>query len=833
MESFENKTIKVLLIEDDLIDQMAFKRLVKNQNLAYDYMIADSVRSAREILSQNDFDIIIADFNLGDGNAFDVLDDSVDIPYVFITGSGDEEVAVKAMKRGARDYLIKDNDRYYLHLLPVTVEQVVKHHKLEKTQMMAENRIKMLFHAVEQSSASVVITDPQGNIEYVNPKFIQVTGYKLEEVIGKNPRILKTEYHEKEFYEELWDSILSGKTWRGEFLNQKKNGLRYWEMATISPVYDDSGNIIHLIAVKEDVTEQKKVKQALEFRVKFEKLINQISTNFINLTTNKIDEAVDESLMKIGRFISIDRAFVYMLDESKKNLHRRNNWFSNQIEVAQDLPVEFEVTKIPWLFEQLQNQDMVFIPSLSTMPPQAEKEKELMKSINARSVVFLPMVYENNLLGFVGLCSIQYEKHWDNDTIKLIKILVEIIVNALQRKRAAEEIENLYNALKQDIDLASSVQTYLVPQWLRLEENILFSSIYKPSSSIGGDLFDILKLSDSQYVVYVGDISGHGVKAALMMTAVKSIISMLIESEKDNLQPHFIINRLNKILCRRLFHNDYMTISLGLIDLKKNEIRYMNAGHPSLIEYDLNTAETTLKGEKGSIPVGWDEKFEYKAKDEDIITFADDKAYILYTDGIFECEKPDGNQLGLSGFTKFLEEQTNIETSLILPQMFKQRLMDLDYDINSDDFTMLTFQKLKEEKKGKFSKLYLITSLSQNTCDIATECYKVMKEHIGDEKLATEVELVINEFINNITEHGLQTKKDTIIAFKFEINDKIKMKFVDNGLDWKLPEQQDKNIAKPDKFRGMGMQIIYQLVSNIKKTRYDVINETTIEVNYK
>ncbi|HPR17913.1 MAG TPA: SpoIIE family protein phosphatase [Candidatus Cloacimonadota bacterium] len=827
----DNDRIKILLIEDDTIDQMAFQRLVKNQNLPYIYQIANSIANARRLISEEEFDIVVADFNLGDGTFFDLKDDLKNTPFIVVTGSGDEEVAVTAMKRGAKDYLIKDNERTYLQLLPITVAQAVKHHKMEQGQIQTQNKIKMLFQAVEQSSTSVIITDPQGSIEYVNPKFEQVTGYTMEEVTGKNPRILKTDYHEKEFYEELWDDVLDGKTWTGEFLNQKKNGLRFWEMATISPVYDDNGNIIHLIAIKEDVTEQKKVKQALEFRVKLENLINQISTNFINLTTNKIDAAVAESLGKIGRFINIDRAFVYSFNQDRGIFVRKYNWFSTSIDVLLDLPDTLTIDNIPWLYNVLQSQDMVFIPSIEMMQPEAAKEKAVLESINSRSIIFFPMLYQYNLMGFVGLCSIQYEKYWDTDTIKLLKTLVEIIVNALQRKQAAEEIENLYNSLKQEIELAASVQTYLVPQWLRYEDDILFSSIYKPSSSIGGDLFDILKISDQKYVVYMGDISGHGVKAALMMTAVKSIIGMLIENEKGNLNPHYIIQRLNKILCRSLFHNDYMTIGLGVIDLAQNEIRYLSAGHPSLIEYDLKTGETVVLGTKGSIPVGWDENFEYKPENEDVIPFRENKVYIMYTDGIFECENPEGNQLGLTGFTRLLEEQTNIDNGIMLPHIFKQRLTDLQYNINSDDFTMLIFQKAVTSQKGKFNKLFLVHSLTQNTGLIATECYQQMIEHLGNEKLATEVELVINEFLNNIIEHGLQSKKDTIIAFRFEIDDKIRMKFVDNGQDWDLPQPEDKNIAKPDKFRGMGMQIIYTIISDIRKNRYDNINETTIEVD--
>ena len=127
----------------------------------------------------------------------------------------------------------------------------------------AEEQLGKLSRAVEQSPASVVITDPQGNIQYVNPKFTRLTGYSLAEVIGKNPRILKSDLTPASTYRELWDTVLSGGEWRGEFANRKKSGELYWEFASISPIKDSRGAITHLLAVKEDITERKRAEQAL------------------------------------------------------------------------------------------------------------------------------------------------------------------------------------------------------------------------------------------------------------------------------------------------------------------------------------------------------------------------------------------------------------------------------------------------------------------------------------------------------------------------------------------------------------------------------------------
>jgi PAS domain S-box-containing protein len=135
--------------------------------------------------------------------------------------------------------------------------------KLIEERKRFEDKILKLSKAVEQNPASIVITDIEGNIEYVNPKFCDLTGYTKEEAIGKNPRILKSDTPE-EFYKELWDTILAGNEWKGEFHNKKKNGELYWEVASISAVKNPSGEIVNFLAIKEDITERKQVTEALK-----------------------------------------------------------------------------------------------------------------------------------------------------------------------------------------------------------------------------------------------------------------------------------------------------------------------------------------------------------------------------------------------------------------------------------------------------------------------------------------------------------------------------------------------------------------------------------------
>jgi two-component system sensor histidine kinase/response regulator len=127
----------------------------------------------------------------------------------------------------------------------------------------ATGELKKVSEAVEQSPVSVVITAKDGTIEYVNPRFSQVTGYSAEEAIGQIPRVLKSDDLPESYYKELWDTILAGKVWKGEFKNKRKNGEEFWESALISPIKNEEGEISYFVAVKEDITEKKQIEEAL------------------------------------------------------------------------------------------------------------------------------------------------------------------------------------------------------------------------------------------------------------------------------------------------------------------------------------------------------------------------------------------------------------------------------------------------------------------------------------------------------------------------------------------------------------------------------------------
>lgn len=203
-----------------------------------------------------------------------------------------------------------------------------------------------LFTAIEQSQASVVITDTQGTIQYVNPAFTRISGYSAQEIIGENPRILKSGHTSEEEYSAMWRTLTSGEPYSAIFLNKKKDGSQYWEHAQLSPVRDASGAIVSYVAVKENITELKKAEQDLleanhqlaEQAAKLQAVNGELEqfayvashdlrqplrsiSSFLQLIDRKLTEADPETREFIGYAVSgarrMDRLIVGLLDYSR------------------------------------------------------------------------------------------------------------------------------------------------------------------------------------------------------------------------------------------------------------------------------------------------------------------------------------------------------------------------------------------------------------------------------------------------------------------------------------------------------------------------------------
>ena len=210
------------------------------------------------------------------------------------------------------------------------LEEIEERRRWEEALVQSEDMARRLFVAVEQSPATVVITDLQGGIEYVNSRFVETTGYSREEALGQNPRVLKSGESRPEEYTALWETILSGREWTGEFHNKRKNGELYWEHASISPIRNAFGTITHFLAVKEEITERKRMEEELALNTRRAEAL---------LTLNRMNDRSEEELIayairKATLLTRSANSYLALVNEEHGALLLRDCYFQSQEEVC-------------------------------------------------------------------------------------------------------------------------------------------------------------------------------------------------------------------------------------------------------------------------------------------------------------------------------------------------------------------------------------------------------------------------------------------------------------------------------------------------------------------
>lgn len=246
------RPLKLLLLEDDPVDQQVFETFIETNNLPYEVVATSSMDQGLKLASQNSYDIIIADYLLEDGTVLDLLDAVETTPVIIATASGDEETAVKAMKAGAYDYLIKDQELNYLRMIPVTVDRAV-------FQSQARRQARMLDHALMSIHDAVFITDEDGRIIFVNAAFTDMYGYDQQEVLGGEARMLCMDQDMCHLASAPEDDVEQAL----ECIHCRKNGDRFPVAVTRSDLGDELGKEQAIVWVVRDISNWKRTEEQL------------------------------------------------------------------------------------------------------------------------------------------------------------------------------------------------------------------------------------------------------------------------------------------------------------------------------------------------------------------------------------------------------------------------------------------------------------------------------------------------------------------------------------------------------------------------------------------
>jgi PAS domain S-box-containing protein len=251
-----NKKPVILVVDDTPGNLMTLGSTLSSE---FDLQIATSGVMGLSLAARNPPDLILLDVMMPEMDGFETCkrlkaDPKLkNIPVIFVTSLDDPLSETRGLDLGAADYITK----------PINVDIARRRIRNILEYKRAHEMLRKLSIAVEQSPASVVITDLDACIEYVNPRFSEVTGYSNAEAIGQNPRILQSGLTGKEIYQELWEKLARGEPWHGELVNKRKNGELYWEETHVAPVKNVNGEVTHYVAVKTDITQRKQAEANL------------------------------------------------------------------------------------------------------------------------------------------------------------------------------------------------------------------------------------------------------------------------------------------------------------------------------------------------------------------------------------------------------------------------------------------------------------------------------------------------------------------------------------------------------------------------------------------
>lgn len=315
------------------------------------------------------------------------------------------------------------------------VEDITKRMKMEA-------QLNKLSLAVEQSPVSIVITDVNGIIEYVNPKFSKLTGYLSEEVIGQNPHILNSGLTPKEVYTDLWKTISNGEDWQGEFCNIKKNGEHYWESASISPITSKDRGITHYVAVKEDITEKKKIVEELRLdAVRFQALY-ELSLMGEESEKRLLDFTLEASLRITGS--SIGNIFFLNDDETIRTLHALSNGVEETCAIP-DKPKSNKVGVAGLVYECIRRRAPVIINDYQMSNPLKIGYPD--GHIPITRYMNFPLIDNGRIALLISIANKETDYH-DND-VKQLTLLLSAMWRIIQKRKAENLLKESENSFQQ------------------------------------------------------------------------------------------------------------------------------------------------------------------------------------------------------------------------------------------------------------------------------------------------------------------------------------------------------------------------------------------------
>lgn len=581
----------------------------------------------------------------------------------------------------------------------------------------SEAQLHLQSSALMSADNGIVITDTQGSIQWVNTAFTKLTGYVLDELIGQSTRVLNSGQHDQEFYKNMWETIISGRGWHDELVNKRKDGTLYSEEMTITPVLDEAGEVINFVAIKQDITDRKR----LENRIKE-------SEERLNFALEGSNDGLWDWMIQTGH--------IYFSPRWQTMLGYQPGEIEPVIGSWEAMVHPDDLVSVNRLMEEhLSGKTLIYEAEYRVRSKQNE-----WVWILARGKV-AEFDEEKNPVRFVGT-------H----------------VDITERKELERQIAIANERMSEELNFAKEIQMGLLPLIFpafptRAEFNIYAHLI--PAREVGGDFYDFYFLDEDHLCFVIGDVSGKGAPGALLMAVSKTLIK---SRAMDDSQPSSILTHVNNELSQNNEASMFVTVFLGVLDINTGRLVYCNAGHNP--PYILRKDDTMVKLDDFHGPViGALPNLTYK---ESTTTLMPDDIIALHTDGVTEAMNQEEELYTDQRYEKFLETEVLNTPQKLIDQVVRDVKKYENEAVQADDITMLALQyygvsdvketgRLEIKIKNELAGLGIVEEKFENFC----------QEYDIPDGARQKVSIVLDELLNNIVSYAYRDKEEHLIEIKF------------------------------------------------------------------
>ncbi len=358
---------------------------------------------------------------------------------------------------GLRDFQVqvagrvRDDGLTELHAI---YTDITEQKEMEEALRDREERLRSI---TQNISDGIYRSDPDEGILYANDAFVDMFGYdSLEEVREVDSAALYKSSEERERLIRIERERGSLDGVEVEF--QRKDGTTFVGLMSSRAVRDEEGTVTCYDGVITDITERKAYEKEIVDRSELERIIVEISTQFISAPIDDLDTAIEEALGKVGAFVDADRSYVFLVDAEAQTTSNTHEWCDEGISSHQPTLQNIPYSAMPWFMEKMHRNETLVTPLVSDLPEEASSLQEILEDGNIQSLVVLPMMRADTLVGFIGFDAVREQRGWDPDTVTILRVLGDAIANALHRK----EMEETLRKAKEEAEEASVLKSAML-----------------------------------------------------------------------------------------------------------------------------------------------------------------------------------------------------------------------------------------------------------------------------------------------------------------------------------------------------------------------------------